>query len=271
MRRCHFPWGGFLILFGVLFLLSNVLPFRFGVWNIFVPLLIIWWGLRLLAAEKTGPLPPAQPPKRPQTGEVKYLSLPIKQVEEAHIRLKHSGGKLEIHSETAPDELLAGTFGAKGVAYQVETAVGDVLHLDMQSPLNSDEVVEEQDWVFGLNQEIPMSLSLNTGATQGALDLSALRLTEIRLHSGASDLTVILPAQTRYTWVHVESGAAAIRLYVPEGVAAHIRAKDGLAAVQVDEWRFPPIGRVYESEDYDDAEHRVDIYINAGASNISVH
>jgi len=270
MRRCRFPWGGFLILFGVLFLLSNVLPFQFSVWNAFVPLLIIWWGLRLLAGGESRPLPGPQTTHKQQTGEVKYLSLPIKQVEEAHIRLKHGGGKLEIHGETAPDELLAGTFGARGVAYRMETAVGDVLHLDMQSPLSLAEQAEEQDWVFGLNQEIPMSLNVSTAATQAALDLSALQLTEIRLHSGANDLTVILPAQARYTLVQVESGAAAIRLYVPEGVAAHIRPREGLAAVQVDEGRFPPVGRVYESEDYDEAEHRVDIYINAGTSNISI-
>jgi hypothetical protein len=262
MRRCRFPWGGFLILFGVLFLLSNVFPFQFNVWNAFVPLLIIWWGLRLLAGGESRPLPGPQTTHKQQTGEVKYLSLPIKQVEEAHIRLKHGGGKLEIHGETAPDELLAGTFGAQGVAYRIETAVGDVLHLDMQSPLSLAEPVEDQ--------EIPMSLNVSTAATQAALDLSALQLTEIRLHSGANDLTVILPAQARYTLVQVESGAAAIRLYVPEGVAAHIRPREGLAAVQVDEGRFPPVGRVYESEDYDEAEHRVDIYINAGTSNISI-
>jgi hypothetical protein len=271
MRRCRFPWGGFLILFGVLFLISHLLPFRFSIWNAFVPLLIIWWGLRLLARDRERPLPPRQATKPQPTGEVKYLSLPIKQVEEAHIRLKHGGGKLEIHGQTAPDELLAGTFGERGVVYKMETAIGDVLHLDMQSPVTLAEPTEEQDWVFGLNQEIPMSLNVSTAATQAALDLSALQLTEILLHSGASDLTVILPAQARYTLVQVESGTAAVRLYVPEGVAAHIRAREGLAAVQVDEWRFPPVGRVYESKDYDTAEHRVDIYINAGASNISIH
>ena len=271
MGRCHFPWGGFLILFGVLFLLSNIFPFRFSIWSIFVPLLIIWWGLRLLVEAKARPFPLPRTTKMPPTGEVKYLSLPIKQVEEAHIRLKHDRGRLEIHSETAPDELLVGTFGAKGVAYQMETAVGDVLHLDLKSPELSSEQLEEQDWVFGLNREIPMSLSLSTKATQGALDLSALQLSEIRLHSGASELTVILPAQAQYTLVHVESGATAIRLYVPEGVAAHIRATEGLTAVKVDEWRFPPVGRVYESDNYDEAEHRVDIHINAGANNISIH
>jgi hypothetical protein len=115
-----------------------------------------------------------------------------------------------------------------------------------------------------------MSLSLNTKASQGILDLTTLRLAEIRLQSGASELTVILPAHAGYTLVHVESGAAAIKLFVPEGVAAHIRAKEGVTAVQLDEWRFPAVGRVYESEDYDEAENRVDIHINSGANNISV-
>ncbi len=269
MRCGRFPWGGFLIIAGVLFLLSYILPISINIWRVLWPLLFIWWGLRLLTEERTGPLPPSTAPKKP-TGEVQYLSLPIKQVEEAHIRVKHDGGKLEIHSETAPDELLSGTFGVAGVSYEVETAVGDVLHLDMQTPTQTVVESDGHDWKFGLNHEIPMSLNLSTQASQGALDLSALQLAEIRLQSGTSELTVILPAQAGYTLVHVETGAAAIRLFVPEGVAAHIRAKEGLTAVQVDEWRFPAIGHVYESEDYDEAEHRVDIHISAGTNNISV-
>lgn len=270
MRRCgRFPWGGFFIIVGILCLLNTILPISFNIWRVFWPLCFMWWGLHLLANGRERPLP--APPSAPeQTGEVQFLSLPIKQVEEAHIRVKHGGGKLEIHSETAPDELLSGTFGVAGVTYAVETSVGDVLHLNMQTPLEDAARPEDHDWKFGLNHEIPMSLSLSTAASQAALDLSALRLSEIRLQSGASELTVILPAHARYTLVHVESGAAAIRLFVPEGVAAHIRAKEGLTAVQVDEWRFPPVGHVYESEDYDEAENRVDIHINTGTNNIAV-
>lgn len=269
MKCGRFSWGGFLIIVGILFLISRFLPISVNIWRIFWPLMFIWWGICLLTEDRRRPLPAPVASKR-ESGEVQYLSLPIKQVEEAHIRVRHDGGKLEIHSETAPDELLAGTFGVAGVAYEVETAVGDVLHLDMQTPSFTSPQSTSHDWKFGLNHQIPMSLSLSTKASQGTLDLSALQLAEIRLQSGASELTVILPARARYTLVHVESGAAAIRLFVPEGVAAHIRAKEGLTAVQVDEWRFPPIGHVYESEDYDEAENRLDIHINSGTENISV-
>ena len=113
MKCGRFPLAGILILVGILFLLSRILPISVNVWRLMWPLLFIWWGLRLLLAENKRPLP-APTPSQPQTGEVQYLSVPIKQVEEAHIRVKHDGGKLEIHSETAPDELLSGTFGRQG-------------------------------------------------------------------------------------------------------------------------------------------------------------
>ena len=269
MRCGRFPWGGFLILAGVLFLFSHIVPFSFNIWRIFWPLLLIWWGLRLVVDERKRPLSPL-PLSKQQTGEVQYLSVPIKQVEEAHIRVRHQGGRLEIHGDTAPDELLVGTFGVAGVAYALETAVDDVLHLDMQMPTQATLSTDKHDWKFGLNHEIPMSLSLSTAASQGTLDLSALQLSEIRLQSGTSELTVILPAHARYTLVQVESGAEAIRLFVPEGVAAHIRAKEDLEVVQIDKWRFPSIGHVYESEAYDEAEHRVDIHINEGVRQISI-
>jgi hypothetical protein len=272
MRCGRFSWGGFLVLLGALFLLNNFGILSINIWQVFWPLLIIWWGLQLLVEGGRRPSSPS-PPSPPITNEVIRYVIPIKGVEEAHIRLKHGGGRLEIHGTTAPDELLAGIFEGEGVKFEAETAAGDVLHLDMRVP---DTAVipplptGQNHWNFGLNEEVPISLNLDTGASQAQLDLQDLRLTELRLHSGADQTTLTLPAHAGYTLVQVESGVAEVHIIVPQGVAAHIRSRQGLSNVRVDEKRFPRVGNVYESEEYDEAENRVDIHINTEVSRVFI-
>jgi hypothetical protein len=40
--------------------------------------------------------------------------------------------------------------------------------------------------------------------------------------------------------------------------------------VKVDELRFPKVGDRYRSPDFDDAEHRVEIQIDAGAASVQI-
>jgi hypothetical protein len=56
---------------------------------------------------------------------------------------------------------------------------------------------------------------------------------------------------------------------VPQGVAARIRIDTGVSDVKVDS-RFPRVGNVYQSPDYESAANAVDMDIDAGAAQIAV-
>jgi hypothetical protein len=126
------------------------------------------------------------------------------------------------------------------------------------------------DWSFGLNGEVPLSLDLQTGASDARLDLSDLRVSDLRLQTGASATRLTLPANAGQTRAEVHSGAASVSIRVPEGVAARIRIKSGMAGIAVDRGRFPRTGDTYQSPDYETAPNRVDLYVETGVGSVDV-
>jgi hypothetical protein len=73
------------------------------------------------------------------------------------------------------------------------------------------------------------------------------------------------------TTVKVELGAASLDMTVPQGVAARIRAEQGVSAIEIDTARFPYSNGIYESADYSSAPNKVDVKIEAGAGRVAVH
>jgi len=126
------------------------------------------------------------------------------------------------------------------------------------------------DWDFTLATGLPLFLTLETGASESRLSLTELQVRELRVKTGASSTTVDLPASAGFTRVTVESGAAAVRLRIPGGVAASILVRSALAGVHVDRTRFPQAGGGYRSPDYEQAANKVEILVETGVGSIDI-
>jgi hypothetical protein len=124
-------------------------------------------------------------------------------------------------------------------------------------------------WDVALNPEIPIALTLNLGANKAMLDLRDLKMTDLKLETGASETRVTLPAVGRYR-ADFDLGAASLEVIVPDGLSVRIHASIGAASLQVNESRFPRNGSYYQSPDYDSAANIVDMTIDAGAASINV-
>jgi hypothetical protein len=121
-----------------------------------------------------------------------------------------------------------------------------------------------------MNSEIPLELDVDTGASAARLDLEDLKVTDLRLETGASSTEITLPAKAGYTKVEIDAGAASLGIRIPSGVAARIKTEGALVGVNVDQSRFPREGVVYQSVDYETAENKADLDIDIGAGSISV-
>jgi hypothetical protein len=266
MRRGGLFWGGVLILLGALFLLENldILQLNFNLWGLFWPLLLIWLGIQFVF----------RPSWRPGAAEVEHLTIPLKGIEEAQIRVNYGAGELHIHGATAPDELLDGSFGS-GVTYEAR-GMGNKADVKLRPP--SDRFPfglwwragQARRWSFGLNNAIPLALEVKTGASKAVLNLTDLQLRELRLQTGASETRINLPAAAGYTKVVAETGMAEVRLQVPPAVAACIYTSGGLSEINVDQDRFPRQGTVYQSPGYDAAENKVDIHLTVGLGSAKI-
>jgi hypothetical protein len=267
MSKSTFFWGIILVLVGILLLLNSLGILAVNVWSLIWPLALIAFGLWLLWGVLLGG----------QAAGVEEATIPLEGAGRARVRIQHGAGRLDVDSSAGSGELVSGTFGG-GLEHRLRQE-GDLLDVEMRTPPGHFPFFMMPwswgrggplDWSFGLNGEVPLSLDLQTGASDARLDLSDLRVTDLRLQTGASATRLTLPANAGQTRAEIHSGAASVSIRVPEGVAARIRIKSGMAGIAVDRDRFPRSGDTYQSPDYETAPNRVDLYVETGVGSVDV-
>lgn len=159
--------------------------------------------------------------------------------------------------------------------------------LDLRSEYSDDKVIVQVNagpsfipflgpdgwsWRFRLNNDLPMTLRFESGASSIDLDLADVKVSHLKLENGASSSKIVLPAQAGKTLVEVEGGAASFDIRVPEGVSARVRILQGASSVRVDEKRFPVTSTgFYQSPDYDTAQNSVEMLLETGAGSFNIH
>jgi hypothetical protein len=257
----RFFWPLALIALGVLFLLDNLGWLPGNAWGYIWPLLLILMGLSLLLAWRTRPEPVEE-------------SVSLEGAQSAAIRLNHGAGELAVRGGVEAGLLYAGTFHG-GVDKRVDRHGG---RAEVRLSANASGLAfwpgpwagRSQDWDLRLTDDIPLDLELDSGASRTRLDLTSLRVTNLRVKTGASDTDIRLPERAGRMRARIEAGAAAVTVHVPPGVAARITGGMGLGAVSVDTRRFPSRGGLHESPDFASAEHSVEIDIQGGVGSVSV-
>jgi hypothetical protein len=108
--------------------------------------------------------------------------------------------------------------------------------------------------------QVPMTIRVESGAGEFRLDLREVRATDVRVDTGAAQLTVILPRPRGNVPVGINAGASSIVIEVPAGVEAKVTTSGGLISTS---------GQT-ETAGYAAATDRVTVTVQAGASSIVV-
>jgi hypothetical protein len=261
MKRGNLILGGVLLLAGTLFLLETLDILRINVWGVIWALTLIVAGLWILGwvTYDRG------------HAETEDLSIPMEGAESARIKIRHGAGQLAIESGASPSEALAGKVSG-GIEYQSSLTQGK-LNLSLGAPGRVYILVpwvRSLHWTLQLNDQLPMALDLKTGGSESKIDLSQLKVSELDLNTGASDTTLTMPATVSHTRARVKGGVASLRIKVPEGVAARIRATGGLSEISIDRDRFPRSGGFYQSKNYDEAEFKLELDLSMGVGSMTV-
>ncbi len=262
MRRGSMIWGALIIVFGGLLLLENLGYFRgVNVWGLLWPFFLIALGVWFLwGAFSRRVVPP------------EHLAVPLEGASQAQLRLSHGAGRIELFAGASSGNLLEGDFGG-GVDVKTRRE-GDQLQVKLSLPARLFPFDwtpgHSLDWSLGVVRDLPLSLVLETGASQSRIDLSELQIRELVLKAGASSTALTLPAQAGFTRVKIEAGAASLKVNLPAGVAARIQSTGGLTSVNVDQGRFPKTDGYYQSPDYDQAVNKAEIRIEMGVGSVSI-
>jgi hypothetical protein len=272
MKRWSFVAGAVLITLGVFALLQaalNAIGITFRIWAIFWPLVLIGVGAWIIMGfTRTG---------RGRV-EAERATVPLEGATEASLTVRHGAGRLLMGGGAADGDLASGSFGG-GLEASRRMEAGRLV-VDMR-PRDRDVShyifgpwdrgwAGALDWDVQLNRDVPLSLRLETGASETRLSLLDLKVRDLVVKTGASSTMIDLPTAAGFTRVSVESGAASVRIHVPQGVAATINVKSALAGIHVDTARFPRAGAGYKSPEYQDAPNKVEILIETGVGSVDI-
>lgn len=222
-----------------------------------------WWPWALIALGIWFVIGSIAPVGR---GLIELLELPLAGVAAATIRIKFGAGRLTSHA-AAPGHLVDGRFTG-GVSHRVDR--DNTVELTQDTSYGLPWLDHRSDWDIGLSTEVPLDLRLDAGASRVLLDLGAVRLRNLDLHSGASETRVLLPQAAGVTSVRAQTGAASLVLEIPAGVGARIRTRSAIGSMQIDQSRFPRTATGYESADYATSPNRVDIDVQAGVGSVRI-
>ena len=206
-------------------------------------------------------------------------SIPLDGATEAAVKIRHGAGRLAVGAGAGPGDLLSGTFGGgldarttrEGTRLRTELQVKERRVGDLAGSVLHGKF-DTLDWDLVFSPKVTLDLELETGASESRIVLTDLKARDVRLRTGASSTTIDLPAAAGLTRLWVDSGAAAVKVRVPGGVAARIRLRAALAGTRVDAVRFPRRSEepVYESADFGTAANRVEIDVDTGVGSIEI-
>jgi len=273
MRSNNMFWGLVFLVIGVLALGGTLGWFgQVNVWTLIWPAFLVILGLWLLV--RPSHYWRSYGHHHHHDWQTQQVSYPLENASQAEIELHHGAGRITVASGADPATLLSGTF-VGGVDPRLDRD-GSLVLLRLHSatdfmwgfPENAPRGLE---WNVHLNNTVPMTLDVKTGASENILDLSDLKVTDLKVETGASSTQITLPANVAYTKAKIGSGAASVSVKVPENVSARIHVSGAITGKHIDTARFPVSGNFYETPGYDMAANKAEIIIETGVGSVDVH
>jgi hypothetical protein len=258
MRRDNLFWGIALIVLGLLLylqvagIINNVFQY---LWPIAMMLVGIWLILGVYWK------PAATPGER--------FSIPLGQVQTVNYWFSHGVGQLDITGGAPDGQAIAGTAGTGMNTRSRQN--GDQLDVRVEAGPSFLPFLgpSEGVWRFQLVQDLPVLLSVESGASSLNIDLKDVLVKHLVVKTGASSLNVTLPARGTCLF-DLEGGATSVNILIPETTAARIRV-DGVTSMDVDPDRFPRLeADIYQSAGFESAVDRAEIHISSGFGKVTV-
>lgn len=124
---------------------------------------------------------------------------------------------------------------------------------------------------FNLNKDVVWDIRADVGAVKGTLDLSDLKINNLKIGMGAGNLDIIFGDKHTETKAKIDSGASNLDIYIRDGVGAKIRVQGALNNTNIKSKGWQMIDEYYITPGYDEAESKLILDISAGVANITIH
>jgi len=124
-------------------------------------------------------------------------------------------------------------------------------------------------WDIELNEDIPMDLSIETGASTAELDLRGLQLENLDIETGVSDLLVDLSGDWKKSFeTNIETGVGATTVILPSTVGVKLTTEEGIGSSSIEGLISKGKG-VYVNEAYEKADVVLEVNSEIGVGDVT--
>ena len=257
-------WGISIMLLGAVMLLKTMGFLHFNIWRILGPSILILIGLWFIYVAIINPKPAA-----PET-----VSISRDGAEELFLTLNHGAGKVQLKGGAADGDLLSGSF-TNGIDHEINR-VGTTANVTLRPFRDPADIVipgnfQGINWDIAINGTIPVTIDLNSGASESMLNLTDVNLKKLDISTGASKTDIYFSNKSLSSSAVINAGVAEVNMHIPGNVAAsiYVQGKE-LSSIKVDTSRFIQNGDRYQSADYATAEYKLDIEVKPGLGGINI-
>jgi hypothetical protein len=128
----------------------------------------------------------------------------------------------------------------------------------------------EKDWAIALTDKIPLNLRINTRATQGELDLSDLKLTELNLDVKAASLNIKLGDMVDPIEGRIESDASRLSLLIPEDIGLKIENRAELTSTSFSNISIMKYDNIYQTSNFEQAPKKIVLSLEGSVTRLVV-
>ena len=199
---------------------------------------------------------------------------PLGNINYAQIKVNFTAGSITIGSLPSTSPNLAEIDSE--VQNGQKTIEVSFQHQDSEGELNLNSTNQQFweeggiNWEASFTRKIPLAINIKSSASNMNLNLSKLKLTDIRLEIDTGNCIMAMPSTAGTTNAYIKSDVANLEVTIPDEVAARIKVDTDLSASDIDENRFPKEGDYYISQNFDSAENRIELEIDSAVGRVQV-
>ncbi|QQP14940.1 hypothetical protein FJQ98_11605 [Lysinibacillus agricola] len=157
---------------------------------------------------------------------------------------------------------------APKVKYDLRGKTGKVV-IDHKGSTNVRLGKIKNTWDIELNEDIPMDLSIETGASDAEIDLQGLQLEKLDIETGIGDLSVNLGGDWKKSFeTNIETGVGQTTVILPSKVGVKLTTEEGIGTSNIEGLISKGKG-VYVNEAYDKADVVLEVNSELGVGDIT--
>ena len=192
-------------------------------------------------------------------------------IKRAEINIKAGAGSINITSASQGEVAKANLESNFTDLIEQSSVISDRQIIDFSMGTKSNWWTSHIKNVLGisLTRDLPLTLNVETGATQTNINMSQAKLTAMNLKIGASSLVIRLGDKQDVAAVNIESGVSSITIQIPTASGVQLKIDGGLSSnhladlTEVSE-------KTFESPDYNISTKKINIVSKIGLSTFTI-